>query len=128
VTRRVGLPVIASVVLVGIATATRLAWGGDHAQAHGTLSAPEYALAMAAAKDEQQGVTGTLVGATAIATGGHVGGYDVGHSCPDTRLLHVRVVWKADANFFHGGVRGGAPPDGPRKAAMLTIDAQTGKV
>ena len=127
-TRRVVLLVIAAVVLVGIATASRLAWGGDHAQAHGTLSAPEYALAMAAAKHEQQGVTGTFVGATAVATDGHVGGYDVGHSCPDTRLLHVRVVWKADADFFHGGVRGAAAADGPRKAAMLTIDAQTGKV
>ena len=126
-TRRVGLIVTAAVLLIGVATASWLAWGRADARAHGTLSAPEYALAMAAAKHEQQGITGTFIGATAIATDGRVAGYDFGHSCPDTRLVHVRVVWKADANFYHAGVPGG-PPDGPRKAAMLTIDEGTGKV
>ncbi len=126
-TRRVGLIVTAAVLLIGVATASWLAWGRADARAHGTLSAPEYALAMAAAKHEQQGITGTFVGATAIATDGRVAGYDFGHSCPDTRLVHVRVVWKADANFYHAGVPGG-PRDGPRKAAMLTIDEGTGKV
>jgi heat shock protein HslJ len=83
---------------------------------HGSLSASEYALAVATAKQVQSTVTGTFVGATAVATQG-----------PERCSMHIRLVWKADANFSHGGVPG-LPPDGPRKALLLTVDPQTGDV
>jgi hypothetical protein len=39
--------------------------------------------------------------------------------------VEVRLVWKDDASFSHGGVPGG-PPDGPRQALIVTADAVTG--
>jgi hypothetical protein len=93
---------------------------------HGSLSASEYSLAVAAATQIQSKVTGTFIGATAVATGG-----------PERCSLHIRLVWKKDANFVHShlgqpvGQRSGGPgllPDGPRKALLVAVDPQTGDV
>lgn len=47
-----------------------------------------------------------------------------GTRCRARHVLTVRVVWKADANFVHGGVPG-APPDGPLKGALIYVDPST---
>lgn len=92
---------------------------------HG-LSRAELSLATRIAKHRQREVTGTFIGATAFAT--HGTPFDRGSACDtDRRYVNVRLVWKADANFVHGGVAG-APPDGPRKAALITVDAKTGHI
>lgn len=41
--------------------------------------------------------------------------------------MNLRLVWKKDANFDHAGTPGG-PPDGPRKASLITVVPQTGKI
>jgi PASTA domain len=85
-------------------------------QADGSLSPSEYTLAVATAKQVQNTVTGTFIGATAFAAEG-----------PERCPLHIRLVWRADASFVHGGVPG-LPPDGPRKALLISVDPQTGDV
>jgi hypothetical protein len=104
--------------LVAAAAITWLALTGSEtprptADAHGPLSAAEYSLATQVAKDRQAEITGTFIGATAAI--------DPDRPCE----LQVRLVWKADANFMHGGVPG-APPDGPRKALLISVNPQTG--
>jgi hypothetical protein len=80
------------------------------------LSPSEFTLASATARQAESTVTGTFIGATAYVAQG-------ADRCP----VHIRLVWKADANFVHGGVPG-LPPDGPRKALLLSVDPQTGDV
>ena len=92
-----------------------------------SLSAYERSVAVRTAKEVQAGVKGTFIGATAIASNGRVPGWDSQHACGDGRLVRIRLVWKADANFVHSGVPGG-PPDGPRKALLVTIDPVTGNM
>jgi hypothetical protein len=81
------------------------------------LSSSEYAGAVSAAKQVQRTVTGTFIGATAFVV-------PEAGICP----VHVRLVWDKDANFVHGGVPGHLPPDGPRKALLLTVNPLTGDV
>jgi hypothetical protein len=119
------LGVVVAVVLAGAGTWVALGRGGSPGR-HGSLSAQEYALAVKTARHLQTEVTGTFIGATAFATNGRVRPWDYGHACPDTRLLHLRLVWKADATFGHAGF--GGPPDGPRKAWLVTVDPHTNGV
>jgi len=95
------------------------------AATHGSLSSEEFSRAVEAAKKVQSTVRGTFVGATATAV--DEPDQDLDQGCPDERLVHIRLVWMADANFDHGGVPG-AQHDGPRKAALVTMDAATGQV
>jgi hypothetical protein len=104
----------------------------DHAGAatlpahRGSLPRDERALATRIAKHQQAKVTGTFVGATAFATYGTP--FDRGSTCDvDQRFVNVRLVWEADADFTHGGTPNG-PPDGPRKAVLITVDPATGRV
>jgi hypothetical protein len=126
--RRAGLTLAlgAAVLVMGLGAAW-VAFGRGHssAESHGTLSAHEYSLALTEAKKIQANVKGTFIGATAFA-GGRVRPFNVGHDCPDVRLVHVRVVWKRDANFAHLDSPGGAPHDGPRRALLMTLDPKTG--
>jgi hypothetical protein len=94
---------------------------------YGSLTPREYAVG--AARTEQATVHGTFVSATAIEgrEGLGRGPSNTGHNCTSGRVLTVRLIWLADAGFVHGGVPG-APPDGPRKALLLTTDATTGVV
>jgi len=71
-------------------------------------------------------VTGTFVGATAFRTIGTA--YD-GRSACDVRrpTLTIRLVWQADADFVHS-FPPNSPPDGPRKAQLITVDPVTRKV
>jgi hypothetical protein len=96
---------------------------------YGSLTPREYAVATGAARTEQATVHGTFVSATAIEgrEGLGRGPSNTGHNCTSGRVLTVRLIWLADAGFSHGGVPG-APPDGPRKALLLTTDATTGVV
>jgi hypothetical protein len=95
----------------------------DH---QGSLPRGERALALRVARHYQRRVTGTFVGATAFRTIGTP--YDAGSAC-DVRkpLLTVRLVWQADANFVHSFTPN-SPPDGPRKAQLITVDPSTRKV
>ena len=92
---------------------------------HGSTSDPERAAALTAAHQVQQGVHGTFLVATYRPDAGQQGQSNTGHDCTSGRTVLVRLVWKADANFVHGGADG-APPDGPRKALIVTADATTG--
>lgn len=101
----------------------------DPAQRHsleqGGLTDEEADLAVDAAQKVQATVTGTFIGATALAVPGPDS--DAKSDCPNTRLIRIRLVWNADANFNHSGPEG-EPPDGPRKALLLTMDAAIGEV
>lgn len=93
---------------------------GDH---QGSLTPEERSLATAIAKRQQSKVIGTFIGATAFVTQGTP--FDPDSDCDvDKRFINIRLVWKADANFTHGGVPGG-PPDGPRKDLLMTVDQRT---
>lgn len=91
----------------------------------GGLSADEFARAIEASEQVQSTITGTFVGAVAKAVDEPDPDLDPG--CADERLIRVRLVWMADANFVHGDGPG-APPDGPRKANLVSISAATGEV
>ena len=92
----------------------------------GSLTVPERSLATSIAKREQSKVTGTFIGATSFVTQGTP--FDPGSDCDvDKAVLNIRLVWKADANFSHGGVPGG-PPDGPRKDLLMVVDPTTGHI
>jgi hypothetical protein len=41
--------------------------------------------------------------------------------------LTIRLVWQADADFVHS-LPPNSPPDGPRKAQLITVDPSTKKV
>lgn len=87
------------------------------------LSCSDVALTTRIARQDQARVKGTFVGALAsrvLLT--RADQSDTG--CPTRRVLSVRVVWKADANFVHSGVPG-APPDGPLKGALIYVDPTT---
>ena len=94
------------------------------AAATGNLTADEFTRAVEASKEVQSTVKGTFVGAVAKAVDGP--DLDLDQGCADERLIRVRLVWMADANFMHSGI--GGPPDGPRKANLVSISAATGKV
>lgn len=111
-------------VTVLVSGATETTPGSTDTEADRTLSTDEFSLAVRTAEEAQSKVTGTFVGATAVARGTPGLGKQ---GCTDTRLIRIRIVWKADASFYHGGVPGG-PPDGPRKAQLITINAATGDI
>jgi hypothetical protein len=92
----------------------------------GSLTADERSLATTIAKRQQRQVSGTFVGATAFAT--HGTPFERGSACDvDKRLVNIRLVWKADANFTHSHLPN-SPPDGPGKDLLLTVDPTTGHV
>lgn len=92
----------------------------------GSLTTNERSLATTIAKRQQRKVIGTFVGATAFAT--HGTPFDRGSDCDvDKRLVNIRLVWKADANFTHSHLPN-SPPDGPRKDLLMTVDPTTGHV
>jgi hypothetical protein len=95
----------------------------------GSLTADEYRLAMKTANEQQQAVTGTFVGATASGSDGKALPFNTGESCPDARLVHIRLVWNADANFESGGAFAEQnASDGPRKARLITIESTNGRI
>jgi hypothetical protein len=89
------------------------------------VSDPERAIALKAAHAQQQKVTGTFLVATYRPDAGEIAASNTGHLCTRGHTLLVRLLWKDDANFDHGGVPGG-PPDGPHKAALLTVNVPSG--
>jgi hypothetical protein len=92
----------------------------------GSLTAHDRTLATKIAKRQQRGVIGTFIGATAFAT--HGTPFDPGSACDlDERLLNVRLVWKADANFVHSHMPN-SPPDSPRKDLLITVVPTNGHV
>jgi hypothetical protein len=98
----------------------------QHGAHQGSLTAHERTLATKIAKRQQREVIGTLIGAIAFAT--HGTPFDPGSACDlDERLLNVRLVWKADANFVHASMPNSLP-DGPRKGALITVDPTNGHV
>lgn len=95
----------------------------DH---RGSLSPADRDLATGVARREERKVTGTFVGATAFATRGTP--FDRDSACDvDRRFVTIRLVWESDANFVHSHAPG-APPDGPRKDLLITVDPTTGDV
>ena len=89
----------------------------------GGMSDDEAARATNAAHEAQATVTGTFIGATAVAVDETPS--DLGLLCSSTHLIRVRVVWNSDASFHHAGLPNGLP-DGPRKALLLWMDADSG--
>jgi hypothetical protein len=131
VTRRAGLVLAAAVVVLaggGVVAATTIS-RAPQSTSHGSVTDQEYAVATAAARTEQAKIRGTFVSATAVEgrEGLSRGPSNTGHRCTSERVLTVRLIWLANASFGHGGVPGG-PPDGARKALLLTTDATTGVV
>jgi hypothetical protein len=128
VSRRAGVVLAAILALAAVVVGTWVILGRrDSSGPHGSLTARESSLATATAKHLQAEVTGTFIGATAFASHGRVHPFSYDQGCPNTRLVHLRLVWKDDANFTHGAVAG-APRDGPRKAWLVTVDPHTGHV
>jgi hypothetical protein len=97
-----------------------------HASA-GSSSDPQRAVALAAAHREQKTVTGTFLVATYRPDAGYIAQTNTGHRCTRGHTLEVRLLWKDDASFTHGGVVG-APPDGPHKALLLTVNVPSGDI
>jgi hypothetical protein len=103
-----------AVALVGaFVVASAGAWmthdRSDEPIRHGSLTAQEYSLAVTTARRLQAQVKGTFIGATAFASSGPDRRFDPFRgSCPDSRLVNIRLVWKKDANFMDLGT-----PDGP---------------
>ncbi len=92
----------------------------------GSFDSTDHALALRIAREQQSKVTGTFVGATVFPSTG--GPFDPQGQCDHGKsYLNIRLVWDADASFIHGGVPGG-PPDGPRKALIITVERGTGAV
>jgi hypothetical protein len=117
-------------VTIGIAVA--LGVGVWAARAHQGSpkppSDPVAAVAWEAAHREQQQVTGTFLVATYRPDAGAIAASNTGHRCIRGHTLMVRLLWKDDASFTHGGVAGGEPPDGPRKALLLTVNLPSGQI
>jgi hypothetical protein len=109
--------------------ATRLATadrGVQHGLQQGSLTARERSLATVIARRQQRKVIGTFIGATAFSSPGTP--FAPGSACDlDERLLNVRLVWKADANFVHASMPNSLP-DGPRKGVLITVDPTNGHV
>lgn len=105
--------------------------GCDQADGHhaspGSDSDPQRTVALAAAHREQQTVTGTFLVATYRPDAGDIAQTNTGHRCTRGHTLEVRLLWKDDANFDHGGIVGG-PPDGPHKALLLTVNVPSGDI
>jgi hypothetical protein len=102
--------------------------GPQHGSQQGpaALTARERSLATTLAVRQERKVTGTFIGATAFATQGTP--FDQGSACDlDKRFINIRLVWKSDANFVHADTPY-SPPDGPRKALVLTVDPTNGHV
>jgi hypothetical protein len=100
----------------------------DEPVRHGSLTAQEYSLALQTARRLQARVSGTFIGATAFPTSGpDLQFIPFRGSCPDGRLVDIRLVWKKDGNFYHLAASDG-PPDGPRKASLITMVSRTGKI
>jgi len=87
------------------------------------LTDAELSVATRVAKTEQAKITGTFVGATALA---HIDTENA--ECPGGRNLHIRLVWNSDANFDHSAPPGVHIEDGPRKALLLIVDAESGRI
>jgi hypothetical protein len=123
VRRRLALVVTVACVLLlaGGVVAGLATW---HAAAHHASADPERLAALAAAHQVKLTVHGTFLLATYRPDAGQRGPSNTGHPCPH-HTVEVRLIWKDDANFTHGGVPGGAP-DGPRKALLVTADAASG--
>lgn len=119
-TRRVALAIGACLVAVLVGVGGWAAFGH-----HRSASDPEHDAALEAAHQVQKTVTGTFLVATYRPDAGQRGQSNTGHRCTRGHTVLVRLVWKDDASFDHGGVPG-APPDGPRKALIVTADATTG--
>lgn len=91
-----------------------------------SLPAEERAWALKIARHQQHRITGTLIGATAFLSPGTP--YNRGSACDSvSRVLYVRLAWESDANFTHNHPPSD-PPDGPRKAILITADATNGHV
>jgi hypothetical protein len=102
--------------------------GAQHGSRQGpaALTGHERSLATTIAERQERQVTGTFIGATAFATQGTP--FDQGSACDlDKRFINIRLVWKSDANFVHGDAPK-SPPDGHRKALVLTVDPTNGHV
>jgi hypothetical protein len=100
--------------------------GVQHGPRQGSLTAHERSLARTIARRQQRKVIGTFIGATAFAS--HGTPFDPGSACDlDERLLNVRLVWKADANFVHASGPNSLP-DGPRKSLLIVVDPMSGHV
>lgn len=97
--------------------------GEPPAADRGSLTGGEYDLAVDTAKQIQGGVEGTFVGATAISSEQHRPPCDEDAGCPDKRLVYIRLIWNADANFVHSGPV--TRPDGPHKALLIAVDPDT---
>lgn len=90
-------------------------------------SDPDAALAWDAAHREQQKITGTFLVATYRPDAGTIAASNTGHRCTRGHTLMVRLLWKDDASFTHGGDPGG-PPDGPHQALLLTVNVPSGDI
>jgi hypothetical protein len=123
VRRRLALivTVACAVLLAGGVVAALATW---RAAAHHGGTGTERLAALRAAHQVKATVRGTFLLATYQPDAGQRGQSNTGHPCP-RHTVQVRLIWKDDANFTHGGVPG-APPDGPRKALIVTADAATG--
>lgn len=125
VMRWTGLVAVAALSLTACQSATDVKSAETKQAAnHGDLSVDEFSRAVEASEQVQSTVKGTFIGAVAKAVDGPDSDLDQG--CAEERLIRVRLVWLADANFSHGGTPGG-PPDGPRKANIVSISAATGE-
>lgn len=97
---------------------------GDAPADRGSMSPSEFNLAVDTAHRIQGPITGTFIGATAIASDRHRPPCDRDAACPDTRLVYIRLVWK-DANFTHSGPRRVFSTGKPSMAATVSqSDAQ----
>lgn len=111
---------------LGVALLAGCGQANGHASPDST-SDPQRAVALAAAHTEQQTVTGTFLVATYRPAAGEIAQTNTGHRCTRGHTLLVRLLWKDDASFTHGGVIG-APPDGPHKALLLTVNVPSGDI
>ncbi len=100
--------------------------GNEPLAESGSLTDAEYTLAVNTAAQIQSEVEGTFVGATAIASQQHRPPCDRDAHCPDKRLVYVRLIWDADADFFHAGP--GDRPDGPHKSLLIAVDPDTNDI
>jgi hypothetical protein len=101
--------------------------GGGHDAPTGSPLDPERAVALKAAHREQQTITGTFLVATYQPDAGEIASSNTGHPCTPGHTLLIRLLWKDDASFVHGGTVGG-PPDGRHKALLLTVNVPSGEI
>jgi hypothetical protein len=106
-----------------VATSCGGSGDGESPADRGSLTGAEYDLAVDTAEQIQSEVEGNFVGTTAIASEQHRPPCDKDAGCPDKRLVYIRLVWNADANFVHSGPV--TRPDGPHKALLIAVDPDT---